>query len=120
MLPGSSRRYTVRLNPPSYGVRRKTPRTASPPYTGFIAAGFFFAHASVLELVPMDPFMPYIFMGEEITITMRFWTEGFDVYGPSEDVLAHEYIRKHGIKFWESINHVYRYPDMHNAISGIV
>ena len=73
-----------------------------------------------MSVVPPDPFMPFLFMGEEIAITMRMWTSGFDVYAPEQGVLGHEYVRKHGTKFWESVNEVYSSGSMHNSLTALV
>merc|ERR1712066_1102636 len=89
-------------------------------YTGFMAAGFYFAHSSFLQVAGPDPLLPWIFMGEEIMITMRLWTNGFDVYAPRENVLAHEYVRTHGVKFWESVDMIFSRQGFHNAITNIV
>ena len=37
-----------------------------PAYTPFVAAGFFAAPAEVLRDAPFDPFVPWVFMGEEV------------------------------------------------------
>jgi hypothetical protein len=42
-----------------------------PRYAPFVAAGFFFAPASILYEVPFDPLLPWVFMGEEISISLR-------------------------------------------------
>jgi hypothetical protein len=45
------------------------------PYqTAYIAAGFFFTRAEFLTDVPFDPYLPWIFMGEEIALSLRAWT----------------------------------------------
>ena len=69
--------------------------------------------------VPYDPLLPYLFMGEEIALSVRFWTAGFDIYGPSVDVCGHEYVRKETAKFWETVNLVFN-GDMHNALTALV
>merc|ERR1719465_117998 len=48
-----------------------------------------------------------VFMGEEISIGVRAWTHGYDMYAPQASVLFHEYAqkssrRRHVPKFWES------------------
>merc|ERR1719203_2669067 len=60
MAGGPNQRYTVRLNQPGH---RNTPNDAVMKYTGFMAAGFFFAHSSFLQVAGPDPFLPWIFMG---------------------------------------------------------
>jgi len=43
-------------------------------------------------------------MGEEIIMSTRFWTHGYDMFSPSQAVVGHMYVRPHKPKFWES-NH---------------
>lgn len=70
----------------------------------FIGAGFFFAHSSFLADVPFDPYVPWVFTGEEILESLRVWTWGYDIYSPTRNVLSHFYVRKHTPKFWETVN----------------
>ena len=74
---------------------------------------------SALHRVPFDPLLPYLFMGEEIALSVRFWTAGFDIYAPTVDICGHEYVRKESTKFWETVNMVFD-GDMHNALTAIV
>jgi [Skp1-protein]-hydroxyproline N-acetylglucosaminyltransferase len=50
-----------------------------PAFAPFTAAGYFVAHSDFLSQVPFDPFLPWIFMGEEIimvsTITLLLFVE---------------------------------------------
>lgn len=73
-------------------------------YAPFVAAGFMFAPATMLRDVPFDPFLPWIFMGEEISMSARLWTAGYDIFTPTINVLNHYYVRRHYPKFWESVN----------------
>jgi hypothetical protein len=73
-----------------------------------------------VEEVPFDPYLPFIFMGEEIILSMRFWTAGFDIYGPTVDVLKHEYVRKESQKFWESVGLTFSKPDLHNELTSLL
>ncbi len=75
-----------------------------PCYAPFVAAGFFFGPASLLYDVPFDPLLPWIFMGEEISMSARLWTAGYDIFSPTINVLNHYYVRRHYPKFWESVN----------------
>jgi [Skp1-protein]-hydroxyproline N-acetylglucosaminyltransferase len=57
-----------------------TPHDAPyPTQIPFIAAGFFFAHSSFLKDVPFDPYAPWCFMGEEIALSVRSWTMGWNI-----------------------------------------
>jgi hypothetical protein len=86
----------------------------------FIAAGFLFTTGNFLTEVPFDPFLPYIFMGEEIIMSARAWTHGFDVYGPTKDVVQHEYVRQESPKFWETVGAVFHNGGLHNDLTHII
>jgi len=81
-----------------------------PTQIPFIAAGFFFAHAEFLVDVPFDPYMPWLFMGEEVALSMRAWTHGWDIYAPRKNLIAHQYRPgRMGLpKFWGSVNRLYK------------
>lgn len=88
------------------GIGGSTPKGApAPTQIAFIAAGFFFAHGRFLGDVPFDPYVPWCFMGEEIALSMRAWTAGWDIYAPRENLIAHQYRPgRMGLpKFWESV-----------------
>ena len=72
----------------------------------FWAAGFSFARGHFLINVKYDCCLPMVFMGEEISIGIRAWTHGYDLYAPQRSVLFHEYAqnskrRGQVPKFWE-------------------
>jgi [Skp1-protein]-hydroxyproline N-acetylglucosaminyltransferase len=78
---------TVRL---AQSGRTFTTALDVPRKSCFVAAGFFVAHGSIVDNVGFDPFLPYLFMGEELALSARFYTSGYDLYAPSADVLQHE------------------------------
>ncbi len=57
--------------------------------TMFCAAGFIFGTSSLIKDLPYDPYL--YFYGEEITLAVRLWTKGYDIYHPNENVLYHYY-----------------------------
>lgn len=61
------------------------------------------AHSGFLKEVPYDPFLPWIFMGEEIIMSARFWTFGYDIFSPTHSVIGHMYVRRNKPKYWESV-----------------
>jgi len=88
-----------------------------PRFAPFIAAGFFFTHSSFLADIPFDPLMPFVFMGEEILLSSRFWTNGWDIFSPSKNVLTHVYVRRHRPKFWESVGRLFKMPgEIYNPV----
>lgn len=80
-----------------------------PTQIPFIAAGFFMARAEFLQDVPFDPYLPWCFMGEEIALSMRAWTSGWNIYAPRKNWIAHQYRPgRMGLpKFWETVGRVF-------------
>ena len=83
-----------------------------PTQIPFIAAGFFFTPGTFLADVPFDPYMPWCFMGEEIMLSMRAWTHGWDIYAPRKNWIAHQYRPgRMGLpKFWGSVGRLFGRP----------
>ena len=92
-----------------------------PKQIAFIAAGFFFARSEFLVDVPFDPFLPWCFMGEEIALSVRAWTSGWNIYAPRKNLISHQYRPgRLGLpKFWESVTRLYGRP-MNNGLQGRV
>lgn len=66
-----------------------------------IGAGFLFVPGSFLKEVPFDPHLPHLFTGEEILLTLRAFTHGWDVFTPNQNILYHYYTREGEPKFWD-------------------
>jgi len=90
-----------------------------PRFAPFIAAGYLVAHSDILREVPFDPFLPYIFMGEEILLSARLWTSGYDIFSPTHSLLGHHYVRNHKPKFWESVHRTFSFG-VHNPLQMLV
>ena len=116
---GSGNRYTVRLAQ-TMRVLKKSSFKSIPRKSAFVAAGFLITHGTFCETIGFDPFLPYLFMGEELALSVRFFTHGFDIYAPSVDVLKHEYVRKESSKFWESVGWVYSNGALHNDLTDLI
>ena len=101
----------------SMAFDKQVPRR--PKYAPFVAAGFFFCWSGFLHEVPFDPLLPWIFMGEEISMSARLWTAGYDIFSPTTNVLNHYYVRRHYPKFWESVNRFFKRP-IHNNLVELV
>jgi hypothetical protein len=75
-------------------------RERTEPMMGrFYSGHFAFADGSFAEEVQHDP--EYFFHGEEISIGVRAFTHGYDLYHPHKVVAYHEYTRKGRIKVWD-------------------
>lgn len=65
----------------------------------FYSAHFAFTLGSFAKEVPHDPH--YYFHGEEISIAVRAFTHGYDIFYPNKVVCWHEYTRKGRTKQWD-------------------
>ena len=78
-----------------------------PPRARFLSAGFLFAPGTFIEDVPYDPEL--YFMGEEITMSLRAFTCGYDFFHPHRMIAWHEYSRPDAPKHWSD----------HTAANGV-
>lgn len=56
--------------------------------------------AQALVDVPFDPYLSFLFFGEEIHYSARLWTAGYNIYSPSKHYIVHKY-GKRGVRFWD-------------------
>jgi len=68
--------------------------------TPYVAGGMVFSESYFLNELPYDPELPYLFVGEEILHSIRYYTNGWDVFTPDENIIFHEYTRKDKPKIW--------------------
>lgn len=79
-----------------------TERRSQPFSATCWAAGFSFSRGDFFWDVGYDPYTPFLFFGEEMDISARGWTNGWDFYSPSQTVVFHNYKRDHRKTFWEN------------------
>jgi ribosomal protein S6E (S10) len=65
----------------------------------FYSAHFAFTVGDFCKEVPHDPML--YFHGEEITIAVRAYTHGYDLFHPHKIIAWHEYTRKGRTKHWD-------------------
>lgn len=65
----------------------------------FLGAGFLFTIGRFCQDVQYDPEL--YFNGEEISLAVRAFTKGYDLFHPHKVLLWHEYIRKGKPKHWD-------------------
>lgn len=80
-----------------------------PQLEPYWAAGFSFSRGHFVLRVPYDGYQPMVFQGEEISITIRGFTHGYDFYAPRKSIAFHEYATKSSRRnkiplFWENTN----------------
>lgn len=76
---------------------------AIPSRARFISAHFLFAPGSFVREVPYDPEL--YFLGEEITLAVRAFTHGYDLFHPARHILWHEYTRANRTRHWDDHTH---------------
>lgn len=64
----------------------------------FVAGGFLFAPGSFVTEVPYDPNL--YFHGEELTVSARAYTWGYDLFHPTDVLAWHYYIRDGSPRHW--------------------
>lgn len=73
-----------------------------PHPNAYIAAGMFFCEAKFLQDIPFDPELDFLFIGEELLLSARFYTHGWDIFTPNRNTIYHYYTREKEPKFWEN------------------
>lgn len=75
------------------------PPDGRPLRARFVSGHMLFAPGSFVRDVPYDPDL--YFIGEEITLAIRAFTHGYDLFHPGRHVAWHEYTRKNRPKHWD-------------------
>ena len=76
-----------------------------PIRTPYFSAGLFFTNSHFLYEIPYDPYIPYLFQGEEILMASRLYTNGWDMYNLSKPIAIHNYERDDKPHFWNDNSH---------------
>lgn len=63
-----------------------------PPPGAFVSGGLLFGPAQMIRDVPYDPHL--YFFGEEISLSARLWTSGYDIFYPNDRVAYHDWNRE--------------------------
>jgi hypothetical protein len=86
------------LVPLKAGLVTKHGPGTPPERARFLSAHFLFAKGTFVEDVPYDPEL--YFFGEEITLAVRAYTCGYDLFHPRELMLFHGYARQDRSLHW--------------------
>lgn len=107
--PGDRRREVWRMNFDRFtpegivfmrpAVVKNPERKLMPWPTQFFSAHFTFTLGKFAKEVPYDPNL--YFHGEEITMAVRAFTHGYDLFTPHQTVAWHEYTRKGRARVWD-------------------
>ncbi|GAM26164.1 hypothetical protein SAMD00019534_093390 [Acytostelium subglobosum LB1] len=77
------------------------PKLSEPVPSLFWIAGFSFSLATMIQEVPYDPHLEHLFFGEEMLMSTRLWTSGYDLYCPTHAIIFHLWKRDHRPTFRE-------------------
>lgn len=95
--------YGMRVNTWKEGVLLFHPfamdKSNAPVPSRFYSGHFAFTLGQFCKEVPHDPLM--YFYGEEISISVRAYTHGYDLFAPHKQIVWHEYTREGRSKHWD-------------------
>jgi hypothetical protein len=83
------RRAVLSVYPNAFELPDHGDTAMLPLMVAFVAAGLLFGPGELIREVPYDPEL--YFHGEEITLALRLWTRGFNLYNPDRLLLFHPY-----------------------------
>jgi hypothetical protein len=79
------------------------------PYTSKAwAACFSFSYADIIADAPYDPYLPFLFFGEELDITLRLFTRGWYFFSPNITIGFTKFDRSGRRTFWQDFNEITR------------
>lgn len=88
---------------PTFEAVMKPIKTAGLRQVPFVAGGMIFGPGGLFKEVALDPGLDFLFQGEEVLLSARMFTHGWDLFTPSENVVLHHYERKDGPRFWQDL-----------------
>lgn len=71
-------------------------------------ACFSFSTWEIIKDAPYDPYLPYLFFGEELDITIRLYTHGWKFYSPNKSIVFTNFKRDHRQTIWLDHNKLKR------------
>jgi len=79
----------------------------TPHRSFFWSAHFAFSSAAVLREVPYDPQLQMLFYGEEILMTVRLHTHGWDLFSPARGLVFHLWERDYRRVYMKDMTQLY-------------
>ena len=71
-------------------------------------ACFSFSTSEILRDAPYDPYLPYLFFGEELDITLRLFTRGWKFWSPHKPLVYTSFKRDHRRTIWKDHEEIKR------------
>lgn len=88
--------------PQSHRLGYRRPPLAAPHRTALWSAGLSFTLGSCYTQVPYQADLPYLFLGEEISMAVRMYTFGWDLFTPTCHIVFHNTDRAYRPTYWEN------------------
>ena len=88
----------------------------SPQMEPYWAAGFSFARGHFIVNVPYDQYLPMIFLGEEMSIGLRGFTYGYDMYANEKSICFHSYAIGKNKDAREKVNHFWEHSELYAGV----
>ena len=77
-------------------------KAPSSPIPGtFCGTCFIFGPSDIISEVPYDPHV--YFFGEEVSMSVRLWTKGWDIFHPNIPLVYHNWKREYRPAHWEDV-----------------
>jgi hypothetical protein len=79
-------------------VEKEVKESGVPGKSMWVSGHFYFTLAEHIREYPYDPNL--YFAGDEISLAVRSWTKGWDIFHPSKAVVFHNYTREKRVCHW--------------------
>jgi hypothetical protein len=100
---------STRIQSDLFDIQKEPERKVNYPYTsrGWSAC-FSFSKGSIVKDAPYDPYLPHMFFGEELDITLRLFTRGYYFFSPHKTVIFTTFERNYRTTYWEDSSYLQR------------
>mmetsp|Transcript_13297 Transcript_13297/g.17417 ORF Transcript_13297/g.17417 Transcript_13297/m.17417 type:complete len:519 (-) Transcript_13297:113-1669(-) len=88
----------------------------SPQMEPYWAAGFSFSRGHFVVNVPYDQYLPMIFLGEEMSIGLRGFTYGYDMYANEKSICFHSYAIGENARKRNKVKHFWEHSNMYKGV----
>jgi hypothetical protein len=97
-------------------VDKETKESDVPGKSMWVSGHFYFTLASHIKEYPYDPEL--YFAGDELSLAVRSWTNGWDIFHPSKAVVFHNYTREERVCHWadQKINYDKLHEESHKKL----
>lgn len=77
-----------------------------PQYVPMYSAGFAFSHSDIIKEIPFPSNTHYLFFGEELLMSARAFTHGWDLKGPTHSIVYHLWSRDYRKVYYNEVDNL--------------